>query len=687
MRLPKPAVASVVAYLAKLLGLAAAYFAAAKLGLAYASIGQSVSLIWPPTGIAIAAILLLGNRVWPGICLGAFLANVTTPIPLGAAAGIAVGNTLEAVLAAHLFRRRAGPRPNLARPRSISALVFVAVPLGCLVSAIVGVTSLSLSGAISAAEAGSALGTWWVGDVLGGLLVAPLILTWAVNPDLTGAGRRLLEVTLLAVTSVLIAVLVLGRYREFSFLEYFDYPFLLFPLVFWAGLRFGLRGASSMSFTVAALAVWHTSQGVGPFAADNALRTVVTLLAHLGTLAVTGLMLAAVGAEREAAAEALRRSEERFKAFMDNSPAVAHMKNAEGRYLFVSAAFGRVFGRPTSELIGRTLDEIWPREVAAKLRANDRAVFQMGQLQEFTEVLPMGDGSVSHWLSSKFPLIQHGEEPILAGISVNISDLVRREEDVKTLNSALERKVGELTTINQELETFRYSISHDLRAPLRTLQGFTDLLLEDCGGELSAHGRAHVQRIASAARYLTRLTEDLLTYARLGPGEPVRLERTDLRATVDETLAALRAELDAQAASVEVDVPVALPLVAAQPSTLSLVLTNLVTNAAKFVAPGVLPCIRIRAEDGGSWVRLWVEDNGIGIDPRHQDRIFGLFSRLHSTAQYPGTGVGLAVVRRGIDRMGGRLGLDSDYGVGSRFWIELPSLGRDIGDLHEGHHD
>src|SRR5881394_2854491 len=154
-----------VLYTAKLLLLAAAYFAAARLGLSYASIGRSISLVWPPTGLAFAALVLFGRRYWPGVALGAFLANAATPIPLVAAAGIAAGNTLEALAGAYLVRRIAGARLRLDDLRHVRAFLFAAAPAAAMVSAGIGVASLWAAGALAEPAVGGAVAVWWVGDL------------------------------------------------------------------------------------------------------------------------------------------------------------------------------------------------------------------------------------------------------------------------------------------------------------------------------------------------------------------------------------------------------------------------------------------------------------------------------------------------------------------------------------------
>jgi PAS domain S-box-containing protein len=282
------------------------------------------------------------------------------------------------------------------------------------------------------------------------------------------------------------------------------------------------------------------------------------------------------------------------------------------------------------------------------------------------------------------------EEELLYLFARDVTERKRAEQEIKQLNEDLHQRALLLQTANSELqgeiltrqraeealqesnaalEAFSYSVSHDLRAPLRAMQGFGKVLLEDYNAVLDEPGREYAMRIVSASTRMDQLIQDLLVFGRLGH---TKLETSPLNLddVLTEVLESIADELREQGARLVVDRP--LPMVLANKVTLVQVLVNLISNGCKFVTAGTAPKVRIRAEPQGDRIRLWIEDNGIGIPTEHHARIFGVFERLHGGDDYPGTGIGLAIVKKGIERMGGEVGLESESGQGSRFWIQLP---------------
>jgi PAS domain S-box-containing protein len=256
--------------------------------------------------------------------------------------------------------------------------------------------------------------------------------------------------------------------------------------------------------------------------------------------------------------------------------------------------------------------------------------------------------------------------------------LAKTQQDLKDYAVNLENTVAERTArlreTVQELEAFSYSIAHDMRAPLRAMRGFASILEEEHTTRLDPVALSYLHRISNAASRLDQLILDILDYSKIVRDE-LRLAPLDLHKLVREILASYP-QFDSSRVDIVVEGP--LPVVLANNAAMTQVLSNILTNAVKFATPGVRPRVRIRAEDvrndpdfPNGAVRLWVEDNGIGIPARAQSRLFEIFTRFEDAALYEGTGIGLAIVKKAVERMRGSIGVESERGKGSRFWVQL----------------
>jgi PAS domain S-box-containing protein len=378
--------------------------------------------------------------------------------------------------------------------------------------------------------------------------------------------------------------------------------------------------------------------------------------------------------DRRQAELALRQSQALVQAIVDGSPALVFAKDLHGRYFLSNRAWRQMLGLSREQADGVTDEQVFGPDIAAQLAAGDRRALE-GSEPVLLEESGLVQGRHVTYLSSKFPLRnERGEVYAVGGVATDVTELKNTREEIQRLNAQLEERVQErtrqLSEANQELEAFSYTVSHDLRAPLRGLQGFAQAVHEDYAEKLDAQGRDYLDRIMGAARRMESLIQDLLEYGRLSR-EELQLRDASLALAVREALQQLDVEVRRRHASVEVQEP--LPAVRAHPTVLLQVLSNLLGNALKFVPPGQAPRVRVLAHARDARVRVEVQDNGIGIRPEHQERIFRVFERLHGQEAYAGTGVGLAIVRKGCERMGGTCGVQSAPGQGSTFWVELPA--------------
>ena len=278
--------------------LGALYYIAAKLGLKFAFVYPSASSVWPGTGIALAAMLLLGSKVWPGVFVGALLANLTTAGSTATSLGIALGNTFEGLIGAYLLNTFANGRNVFDRARDILKFVFLVATLSSVVSATLGVTSLFLGSYIHAQDFASVWFTWWLGNTIGSTLLTPLIVLWSVNHRIRWNLSRILEATLFFVAFTVISVLVFGGLIPLSRQNY-PLEFLCIPFFLWTAFRFGQRETVTTVAVLSAIAIAGTVHGYGPFATSGAAESLLLLQCFLGVTAVMSLVLAAIVAENK----------------------------------------------------------------------------------------------------------------------------------------------------------------------------------------------------------------------------------------------------------------------------------------------------------------------------------------------------------------------------------------------------
>ncbi len=261
-----------------------------------------------------------------------------------------------------------------------------------------------------------------------------------------------------------------------------------------------------------------------------------------------------------------------------------------------------------------------------------------------------------------------GELRPVETIASQVAFAIERQRDAEALEALVSDRTSSLRQIMAQMEEFSYSVSHDLRAPVRAMRGYAEVILQDHGWRLDGEAKDLLTRIARSGARMDRLIQDLLTYSRISRLE-VTLESVSLDKLVREVV---QQYPDMRPENADIEVEGRLPDVIAHEPSLTQVVSNLLSNAVKFVRPQGRPRVRVRVDQKESRARLWIVDNGIGIKPEHQSRLFGMFERIHPSSEYEGTGIGLAIVRKAIERMNGSVGVESDGVSGCRFWVDLP---------------
>ena len=624
--------------------IAAAYYGAAKLGMSLAVAHGVITPVWAPSGIALAALLVLGVRFWPAIAVGAFTANATSGATLAVAAGIAVGNTLAAVVGAVLVTR-IGFTPALDRVRSVLALVIGGALVSTAISATNGVTVLTLADARQDSY-GAAWVLWWFGDAVGILVVAPLLLVlYHVSTRSRPSRAQLLEgATLLAAIIAASAVVFLaGAWR---------YPYLIFPFLLWAALRFRQLGAAVSAFVVGAIGTWGAVDGSLPLGGETATERVQLAQAGFAVVVVSLLVVGATLAEREAATKSLALTAAR----LGEAQSLAHIGSWEWDIrqdrITWSDELYRIFAleRDAQRLTYETyLGLVHPhdREFAAEIVGR---ALQDGQPFAFEHRVLRPDGV----------------ERILLG-----RGRVVREEGKATTMLGTAQDVTEQRQVEKLREDILSAVSHELRTPLTAILGFA-LTLEKHRATLTPDTIDEtVKALIEAARRLERLIADLLDVERLRRGLVV-LPREEI--DVGELVRRVVAESPAEGRELRVS---AQPIVAeVDRAKLERIVENLVVNAVKHTPAG--SSIDVRLETRGRDLLLVVGDHGPGIPDEFKEVIFETFNRGPNILSLtPGAGIGLALVARFAAVHGGRSWVEDTPGGGASFHVLLPDCVRD----------
>jgi PAS domain S-box-containing protein len=376
--------------------------------------------------------------------------------------------------------------------------------------------------------------------------------------------------------------------------------------------------------------------------------------------------------ERKQAQEERKTSYNLLQAVIEGTPDAIVVKDFQGRYVMINSAVTHIQGKPKSEILGRDDSELFGLESALPIMENDRRIMTTGETEFLEEELLIG-GTLRTYLSTKSPW-RNGQGKIIGLILIarDITDRKRAEQEIRNLNSLLERRVAERTAeleaTNRELEAFSYSVSHDLRAPLRAIDGFSQALLDRYTDTLEDKGKHYLQRIRAGTQRMGELIDDLLKLSRVTRSEMHRMQ-VDLSTMVRE----IATELDSTQPERNVEWAIAPGLVAeGDARLLRVALENLLNNSWKFTSSNIQSRIEFNAilqEDGK--LAYFVRDNGVGFDMAYADKVFGAFQRLHSTTQFPGTGIGLATVQRIIHRHGGRVWAEGAVKQGATFYFSF----------------
>lgn len=664
----------------------AAYFLAAELGFSLASVHTNVSPVWPPTGIAIAALLIFGRRLWPAILIGAFLANLWTDVSAPVALGIAGGNTLEAVTASYLLTYR--PHfDSFSSIRNVLKFILFAVVVSPMISATIGNISLCIGGEAQWADFGRLWLTWWLGDGFGALIVAPFLLAWALNWKRRASSTAVIEAAVLLTGLFLVSIVAFAGWIPGADKRY-PIAHLTFPFLVWAALRLDQRIVTAATLLLSLVAVWGTAQGYGSFVRGGPNESLLLLQLFIGSTALLTYVLYAAMRERTTAQKekldlvaAVAVERKRVEDIVAHVPGVVWEAWGEPeadtqRIDFVSNYVEKMLGYSVDEWLStpnfwRTIVHEEDREAAGREAARTFASGK-GGVNRFRWITKDGR---EVWVESQSVVVcdEMGKPLAMRGVTMDITETIRaQEERTKLLESEREAR-AQSEQANRLKDEFLATVSHELRTPLNAIVGWARLLRS---GQLDPGNLAHAYEVIERNAWSQKqIIEDMLDVSRIITGKlRIGLVPLELVPVIQGAMDVVRPAAEAKEIVFKSQFDAPELLVSGDAERLQQVIWNLLSNAVKFTPNGGVVEIVVKRKNGSAVFE--VRDDGPGIPVDFLPHVFERFSQADSssTRRHGGLGLGLAITRHLVELHGGAVKAENRKdGNGAVLTVTLPA--------------
>src|SRR3989338_2948145 len=799
----KPFFQRFLIYFVKIIIIFTVYFIAAKFGLGISPVSGFATLVWPPTGIALAVLFIFGLELWPAIFFGAFLVNLITGAPLPAALSIGAGNAMEAIIGAYLLRRF-GFQKELERLKDVVTLIFFAAIFSTVISATVGVTTLLLANIVSFSSYIGTWTAWWIGDMLGNLIVAPFLFIWLSKSSKKVSTKGLAELIVFSALIIAISIFVFSSLS--SSVNYPSLIYLVFPLLVWLAIRFNPKTIVSLILIISAIAIFGTVSGFGPFINATASQTLLQLQLFMGVLSTTMLVLASVVIERKKTQALMLAYGPGFKDLKKEKIVEEAKKNILMDWLrqlsvnkklsiiiiliILILLFGitnfwvsmKVMSGIRSYVGGEGL---WSK--AQKEAINSLITYSISRDQadynKFLSFLQvnMGDKQARLELNKKNPnldivrqgFVQGGNNPKdvndliflykwfkhvgymdkaikiwtkgdlhiekLLVVGEKLHDVISTPEDQNNLQEQIQKAdliyslINESREIDNQLTVLENDFSstlgegsrgiknilllitvflslvlggfvlfiailigrlisqvdiaktefvslasHQLRTPITAIKWYSTMISDKKTGPLKPQQEKYLLEIYHGNERMIKLINNLLSIARIEMGKlKINKQSVDVKKVLEDVIKEQQMEIGKRNQKIIINQPEALPKINTDSVLFSMILQNLISNAIKYTLENGEIICTVKKE--GRKVVFQISDNGIGIAPEDQKRIFEkLFRGKNAMEQSKqrqnreGTGLGLYIVNKIAVMLGGKVWFKSALGHGTSFYLELP---------------
>lgn len=715
-----------------MIAVAVVYFTTARLSLYLAFGNTNATPVWPPSGIALAVILLWGYRTGPAVFAGAFFANLLALQGAGiapaygaaAAFATAVGNMLEGLIGAWCIRRLTGSTNPFNTFADLFIFIFFGSLLCTIVSASIGTVSFSIASGQWTTFAPMWL-TWWLGDVTGILIVSPLavMLRMKMRPELS----RLQWMEAGAVFLVLILSVIM------IFSHHYRLEYIIIPPLVWLAIRSGRLVSAAAILLVSAIAVFCTIRGVGPLTDPQTSQSLIYLQTYIGVISMITLCLSVLTHNRknderdlqnykehleeivkvrsasltdaneqlvrrieelDRTRIALSQSEKKYRDLVESANSVILRWKPDGSVTFFNTYAQKFFGFTESEIIGKSILGTIVPVLESSGRSLDwliNDIISHPEAHAFNENENIRRNGEKVWIAwTNKPVFDesgHLQEILSVG-----NDITKR----KNIEESLKKTLDELALAKEQAEAadriksaFLAAMSHELRTPLNSIIGFTGIILQGFAGPLTDEQKKQLGMVQGSSQHLLSLINDVLDISKIEAGQlKVNAEPFDVKASIEKTVASMKPSAEKKGLALNMKIDERVGMAVGDQRRVEQILLNLLSNALKFTEAGSITLsaswIAHSPPDGANRtsvpepaVQINIADTGIGIHPEDLQKLFQPFMQIDSgiTRRAEGTGLGLAICRRLAGLMGGEITAASVWGEGSTFTFTLPLKG------------